>query len=665
MVLALEKERLPKTLYVDKPSPHVAWQGSGLALLQEPRRWAREAERPRRAGVSSFGISGTNAHVVLEESPEPGARLAAVEASLVPGEAAAPETPAHCSLPLLVSGRDDAALRAQAGRWADWLRSYPQTDFAAVVCTAAVNRTHFDARAAIQVDGVAPAQEALSALAQGRPHPAVSTGTARPLGGVVFVFPGQGSQWPAMGRALLAESAVFAEAIAACDAALLPHTGWSVRAVLRGDAGEELPPLERVDVVQPVLFVMAIGLAAVWRSIGVRPDAVIGHSQGEIAAAVVSGALSLEDGARITAVRSRLVRTLAGGGGMAVVELPVDAVGALLEREGLELSIAVVNTQTSTAVSGDREAIDEFVTRRTGEGVFCRRVEVDYASHSPHVDGILGELKEALHGMQPRAASVAMLSTVTGEPLEGTELDAEYWCRNLRQPVRLDRALDALLAQGHRVFIEVSPHPVLAIPLTTACTAVQGAVVGSLRRDEGGMAALHRNLGVLHTQGYAVNWSALLADVAGPLVPLPTYAFQRQRYWLEAPRALADVAAAGLSPSSHPLLEAATTLANQDGLLFTTRLSLADHPWLADHTVFGNVLLPGTAVLELALAAAQAVGGCTVAELMQSAPLVLTLQGAMRLQLFAGEPDGTGARAFALYSRDDAAAEDGPWTCHA
>ncbi|HEY4811736.1 MAG TPA: type I polyketide synthase, partial [Solirubrobacteraceae bacterium] len=374
MVLALEKERLPKTLYVDKPSPHVAWQGSGLALLQEPRRWAREAERPRRAGVSSFGISGTNAHVVLEESPEPGARLAAVEASLVPGEAAAPETPAHCSLPLLVSGRDDAALRAQAGRWADWLRSYPQTDFAAVVCTAAVNRTHFDARAAIQVDGVAPAQEALSALAQGRAHPAVSTGTARPLGGVVFVFPGHGGQWPAMGRALLAESAVFAEAIAACDAALLPHTGWSVRAVLRGDAGEELPPLERVDVVQPVLFVMAIGLAAVWRSIGVRPDAVIGHSQGEIAAAVVSGALSLEDGARITAVRSRLVRTLAGGGGMAVVELPVDAVGALLEREGLELSIAVVNTQTSTAVSGDREAIDEFVTRRTGEGVFCRRV---------------------------------------------------------------------------------------------------------------------------------------------------------------------------------------------------------------------------------------------------------------------------------------------------
>ena len=208
----------------------------------------------------------------------------------MPGEAAAAEALGLCSLPLLVSGRDDAALRAQAGRWADWLGSHPQTDLAAVVRTAAVNRTHL-MRALRGGAGLvcAQAQEALSALSQGRAHPAVSAGTARPLGGVVFVFPGHGSQWPAMGRALLAESAVFAEAIAACDAALLPHTGWSVGAVLRGEAGAELPPLDRVDVVQPVLFAMAIGLAAVWRSVGVRPDAVIGHSVGEIAAAVECG----------------------------------------------------------------------------------------------------------------------------------------------------------------------------------------------------------------------------------------------------------------------------------------------------------------------------------------------------------------------------------------
>ena len=361
----------------------------------------------------------------------------------MPGEAVGSGRLRSCSVPLVVSGRDEAALRSQAGRWSEWLGSHPQADLAAVIRTAAVNRTHFDARAAIHADDIGQAQDALEALAQGRAHPAVSTGTARLLGGVVFVFPGQGSQWPGMGRALLAESAVFADAIAACDAALLPHTGWSVRAVLGGDDGEEVPPLDRVDVVQPVLFAMAIGLAAVWRSLGVRPDAVIGHSQGEIAAAVVAGALSLEDGARIAAVRSKLVRQLAGGGGMAVVELPVDAVEGLLERDGLALSIAVVNTPTSTVVSGDREAIEQFVGRRTEEGVFCRRVDVDYASHSAQVDGILGELKEALHGVQPRAASVGMFSTVTGDPLEGTELDAQYWCRNLRQPVRLDRGLDA------------------------------------------------------------------------------------------------------------------------------------------------------------------------------------------------------------------------------
>ena len=272
MVLALEKERLPQTLYADQPSPHVAWQGSGLKLLQEARSWPRAPGSSRRAGVSSFGISGTNAHVILEEPPVPRAPVgvASVEApGLEAGQALG-------SLPLLISGRDEAALQAQASRWVAWLGSHPETDLASVVRTSAVHRTHFDARAAIQVETVGQAQEALQALAEGRPHSAVSTGTARPLGGVTFVFPGQGSQWPAMGRALLAESAVFAEAIDACDTALLPHTGWSVRAIVRGDTGAELPPLDRVDVVQPALFAMAIGLAAMWRSLGISPDIVIG-----------------------------------------------------------------------------------------------------------------------------------------------------------------------------------------------------------------------------------------------------------------------------------------------------------------------------------------------------------------------------------------------------
>ena len=643
MVLALEQERLPKTLYVDEPSPHVAWQGSGLALLQEPRPWVREAGRLRRAGVSSFGISGTNAHVVLEEAPREVA-VAAAAAPLVPGEAVGEEAgskaPELGSLPLLVSGRDEAALRSQAGRWSEWLGSHPQADLAAVVRTAAVNRTHFDARAAVQADDIGQAQEALDALAQGRAHPAVSAGMARPLGGVVFVFPGHGSQWPGMGRALLAESATFADAIAACDAALSPHTGWSVRAVLGGDEGEEVPPLDRVDVVQPVLFAMAIGLAAVWRSLGVRPDAVIGHSVGEIAAAVECGALSLEDGARLVALRGKLIAAVAERGGMLSIALAEAEVRPRLTPWANQLTIGVVNAPDSCVASGDLDALEALERSLGADGVRCRRVNIGFAAHSAHMDGILEAFREALAGLRAGASRIPFYSSVTGERLDGSALDASYWCRNLREVVQFGWAVKTLLDDRHGMFVELGGHPALtAVLSSTEVAGVQSAVVGSLRRDAGGMSALHRNLGVLHTQGYAVPWATLLAEVAGPAVALPTYAFQRQRYWLEPVRSLADVAAAGLSPSTHPLLGAATTLAEHDGVLFTTRLSLADHPWLADHTVFGQVLVPGTLCWSCPC-------GGTGDRLSHgrrssclSAPLVLPPQGAVRLQMSAGRLD--------------------------
>ncbi|MCP4918852.1 MAG: acyltransferase domain-containing protein, partial [Proteobacteria bacterium] len=281
--------------------------------------------------------------------------------------------------------------------------------------------------------------------------------------------------------------------------ALLPHTGWSVTSVLRGDDGEDVPPLDRVDVVQPALFAMGVGLAAAWRSLGLKPSAVVGHSQGEIAAAVVCGALTLEDGAKVVALRSRELVSLAGRGGMAVVELAASEVTALLEQDGDGLSVAVVNTPGSTVVSGDAVAIGAFVERMQSDGVFCRRVEVDYASHSAQVDPILASLSESLADVTGQPVSVPMFSTVTGARVEGPELDGAYWCRNLREPVRLDRALEALQAEGHGVFVEVSAHPVLAMPLTEACAETSGVVVGSLRRDEGALSTLHRTLGALHT----------------------------------------------------------------------------------------------------------------------------------------------------------------------
>ena len=551
MVLALQHERLPKTLHAETPSGHIAWDGSGLSLLQEARPWPRRAERRRRAGVSSFGVSGTNAHAIVEEAPVPAVRA--------PLEAAV-----KLAVPLLVSGRDEDALRGQARRWAAWLAAHPDVALADVVRTAALHRTHFERRAALFVDDITQATQALTALADGRAHAAVVEGQTRALGGMVFVFPGQGSQWPQMGRALWEQSAVFREAVSACEAALRPYTGWSIAAVLRGEEGDEVPPLGRVDVVQPALFTMGVALAAVWRSLGLHPDAVVGTSQGEVAAAVVAGALSLEDGARVIALRSQLLVPLAGTGGMAVVELPVAEVSKQLDES---LSVAVVNTPTSTVVSGDRAAIERFVARLSEQGVFCRPVEVDYASHSRHMDAVLDELMEKLAGVSPQASKVPMISTLTGAQVDGTELDARYWCRNLREAVRLDQALEVLLSRHGSVFVEVSAHPVLAMPLTTACADGAGVVVGTLRRDAEGLAPMYRALGELHAHGHGIDWRSMLEGSGSGRAELPTYAFQRQRYWWAVSKTRADIPSLGLSATGHAILRVSSPLADSEGVV--------------------------------------------------------------------------------------------------
>ncbi|HEY6880619.1 MAG TPA: acyltransferase domain-containing protein, partial [Polyangiales bacterium] len=447
-----------------------------------------------------------------------------------------------CALPLVLSGRDDAALRAQAARWAGWLAAHPGTSYADAVRSAQCERTHFDRRAALLVDDVPAAIEALRAVADERAHPAVVLGTAHALGRVVFVFPGQGSQWPAMGRTLWDESPEFRAAVCACDAALAPYTGWSVASVLRGEYAAA-PPLTRVDVVQPALFTMGVALAAVWRSLGLSPAAVVGTSQGEVAAAVVCGALSLDDGARVVALRSRLLVPLAGTGGMAVIARPVEEVERLLVDERWALSVAGVNTKGSTIVSGDSAAVDAFVERRALEAVFCRRIEVDYASHSAHVDRLLTELAAELQGLRPQPTRIPMVSTLTAAVVVGTELDADYWCRNLREPFRLDLGLEVLKSRAENVFVEVSAHPVLAVPLTTASAEGAGAVAGTLRRDAGGLRSFWRELGSLHVQGHAVAWSALARGRGH--VDLPTYAFQRQPFWLDSARGREDLTAQG------------------------------------------------------------------------------------------------------------------------
>ncbi|MEU5812125.1 acyltransferase domain-containing protein, partial [Streptomyces sp. NPDC047718] len=530
-----------------------------------------------------------------------------------------------------------------------------------VAVTAARHRTHFESRASVVAADSAGLVEALRAVAEGNSHEAVVTGTARERGKVVFVYPGQGSQWVGMGRELLARNAVFAEAIDACDAALRPFTGWSVREVLAGEEGEH-PPFDRVDVVQPALFAMGVGLSAVWRSLGVEPAAVVGHSQGEVVAAVVSGALTLEQGSQIVAARSQAVLACAGQGGMALIERPVAVVEEFIAPYGEALSVAAVNTAGSTVISGQADAIAGIVAELSEQGVYARKINVDYASHNAQMDPLLPALADTFRDLAPSGTDIAFYSTVTGQTADGTALDGAYWCRNLREPVRFDRALERLLDDGHTVFVEISAHPVLSMPLTDGSAERGGIVVGSLARNHGGPTQLLRNLGLLHVQGHTLDWDRVLG--AGDLVALPSYAFQREHYWLEAAKPTGNVRSVGLDVAEHPWLGAVTALADGEGHVFTGRVSLAEHPWLAEHAAFGTVLVPGTGLLELALAAAHHVGAESVEELTLLEPLTLAEDSVLRLQVVVGAADGSGRRPVTVYSRPDDAS-DSVWRRHA
>ncbi|MFI6153792.1 SDR family NAD(P)-dependent oxidoreductase [Kitasatospora sp. NPDC051170] len=637
MVLALQHATLPRTLHASEPSPHIEWDGSGLALLQDSTPWQR-GERARRAGVSSFGLSGTNAHVILEEAPE--SRPALVQ-------------PQPTAVPVVVSGRDEASVREQSARWADWLDAHDTVPLADVAVTAARHRTRFEHRAVVVAGSTADAAAKLRAIAAGEP-----VGVAGSPGEVVFVYPGQGSQWLGMGAALLEESPVFREAVVACDEALRPLTDWSVLDVLAG-AGGNHPPVDRVDVIQPALFAMGVALSALWRSWGIEPSAVVGHSQGEVVAAVVSGALSLEQGAKVVALRSAAVRAVTGFGGMALVERPVAEVEEILAAYEGRLSVAAVNTPGSTVVSGESEAIDALVADLQQQDVFCRRVNVDYASHSAQMDPLLPGLMDAFADLTPGRASVPFYSTVLGRVLDGPELDGAYWCRNLREPVRFDRALEQLLADGRNVFVEVSAHPVLSMPLTDGSAEHDGVVVGSLARGEGGLNQLLRSLGQLHVQGVEIDWQKVLEG--GEFVAdLPTYAFQREYFWTEVGSGSADAGSMGLEASTHPWLGAGTALADGEGHLFTGRLAPNSQPWLRDHAAFGTVIVPGTGILDLVLAAGREVGAGRVEELALVEPLIL--DGPVRLQVVIGGPEN-GHRQVSLYSRPEDAEDS--WTLNA
>jgi len=643
MVLALQHELLPPTLHVDEPTPEVDWSAGTVRLLTSPVPW-RPGNRPRRAAVSAFGISGTNAHLVLEEA-----------AALSP-DAESTSTGGLFSfggLPLLVSAAGPAALAGQAGRLAAAITD--SDDPVDVAWSLATTRPGLEHRAVVLADGPAAARDALTALAEDRPAPGVVAGVVGDSP-VVLVFPGQGSQWAGMAVELLDCSPVFAARIAECEVALSAYVDWSLTDVLRAGSG-----LDRVDVVQPVLWAVMVSLAAVWRACGVQPAAVVGHSQGEIAAACVAGALSLSDGARVVALRSRALLALAGRGGMVSVPLPLAAVEGLL-TEGL--SIAALNGPSSTVVSGDVAALDALLARCEVDGVRAKRIAVDYASHSAHVDELRAELLNVLSGIAPQTSDVPFYSTVTGERIDTAELTADYWVRNLREPVRFAPVIEQLAQQGHGVFVEASPHPVLTVAIGESLDQTSGFVTGTLRRDECGPHRLLLSLAAAWTHGAAVDWRSVLP--AGRVVPLPTYAFQHETYWLEhRPAAPTDPAAFGLAGVGHPLLGAGVALADGAGHVYTGRLGLDTHSWLADHAVGETVLLPGTGFVELALRAGDEVGCPWLDELTLAAPLILEPGAAVEVQVLLGQADPDGRRSVEIHARPAGAPEGTGWTRHA
>ncbi|MET8179267.1 SDR family NAD(P)-dependent oxidoreductase [Streptomyces sp. NPDC005336] len=642
MVMAMRHGRLPRTLHAEHPTPQVDWESGAVELLSDARAWPETGE-PRRAAVSSFGISGTNAHVIVEGVPEPEPRE---------------EEPAWTGpLPLVLSGKGERGLAGQARQLLDHLTDAPVPDLAHSLATT---RAALDHRAVVVGADHEALTTGLTALAEGVAAPNVVQGAPADEPRIAFVFPGQGSQWAGMAAELLDTSPVFAAKMAECAEALAPVVDWDLLATVR-----EAGPLDRVDVVQPVLWAIMVSTAELWRSHGVQPAAVIGHSQGEIAAACVAGALTPADGARVVALRSlAIAEELSAHGGMMSVALPEERTREWIAPYDGRVSVAAVNGATSVVLSGESDALDELRDAIVADGARAKRLPVDYASHAAQVEAIRERLLTELAGIQGRSAEVPFYSTVTGALYDTTDLDAEYWYTNLRQSVLFDPTVRVLLGGGYGVFVECSPHPVLLHSIEETAEAAGRDVVGvgSLRRDDGGQDRFLASLAEAFTQGVAVDWRPVFEGLPVRAAALPTYAFQRERFWLGRSPAVGDVTAAGLSTTGHPLLGAAVLVAG-GGMLFTGRLSTATAPWLADHAVGGTVLLPGTAFVELAISAGYDLGCGRLAELTMEAPLTLPERGAVQLQLHLADPDETGRRTLSVHSRSEG--DDVPWTRNA
>ncbi|MGC4792018.1 type I polyketide synthase, partial [Micromonospora sp. DT178] len=644
MVMAMRHGVLPRTLHVDEPSPHVDWSVGAVSLLREPRPWPR-ATRPMRAGVSSFGVSGTNAHVIVEAPPAP---------QPATGTVAGPDP-----LPWVVSARSAAALGAQADRLRSWLADHPDAAPATVGRALAAGRSVLEHRAVVLGADRDELVAGLSALADGVPAASVRRGVASPTR-VAVLCTGQGAQRVGMGRQLYAAFPVFASAFDAACAELDKHLDRPLRAALDGPA----EVLDRTGHAQAALFAVEVAAYRLVESWGVVPDFVTGHSVGEVAAAHVAGVLSLPDAARLVAARGTLMQALPTGGAMVSIRATEAEVRAHLATAGdaAGAGLAAVNGPESVVVSGDEDAVLAVAGHFAALGRNTRRLRVSHAFHSARMDPMLDAFGDVLGQLTFAAPRIPVVSTVTGEVLDPDEVRSPaYWLRNVRDTVRFDAAVATLRELGVGAYVEVGPGGVLSALTQEIVGADQAVCAPMLRADHDEAATALAAAATVWARGVPVNWAALFD---GPPVPvdLPTYAFQRERYWLLPLPQAADVTAAGLTPTGHPLLGAVFRSADGDEVTLTGRLSVQSQPWLAEHAVRDVVLFPGTGFVELALRAGAEVGADRLAELTLEAPLVLPETGGVDVQVAA---ERTGGEAWQLTVHARRSGTDDLWVRHA
>ncbi|WP_264992447.1 type I polyketide synthase, partial [Mycobacterium montefiorense] len=641
MVLAMRHELLPATLHVDQPSPHVDWTMGSVSLLTEARQWPA-AGRLHRAGVSSFGISGTNAHVIIEAAPVDPDHL--VDRLKVP------------VLPWVVSAKSLSALGSHASRLAAHLRVHGNLDVADVAWSLA-GRSNFEHRAVVTGADRDQLIAGLDELATGEAA-SVVRGSAAPGGKTVFVFPGQGSQILGMGRGLHAGYPVFAEAFNTVVAELDRHLLRPLREVMWGH-DEDL--LNTTEFAQPALFAVEVALYRLLESWGVRPDFVLGHSIGELAAAHVADVLSLQNAAVLVAARGRFMQALPVGGAMIAVQATEEEVLPLLAPfEQTGVGIAAVNGPGSVVISGEEDKVTAIAERLRADGRRVHQLAVSHAFHSPLMDPMIDEFGTVAAGLAVGKPTIPIVSNVTGQLASDDFATAAYWKRHVRVAVRFADSVRFVHSAGGTRFLEVGPSSGLTASIEESLPDAPVFTMSALRKDRPEPETLTNAIAQGFVAGMDVDWRGVLGQAR--FVELPTYAFERRRFWLAGDGMPADAAGLGLAASEHALLGAVVELPASGGVVLTGRLSPSVQTWLNDHAVGGVVLFPGAGFVELAIRAGDEVGCGVVDELNLAAPLVLPAGGSVAIQVVVGGTDDSGARALSVFSRAEAGSG---WSLHA